>query len=148
MIARVKNREPLYHDIDIATSATPEEVMAIFESSDMGFLVVPTGLAFGTVTVVCPGEDRSKCVFEVTSFREDIETDGRRAVVSFTKDAYLDSIRRDFTMNALYMDLDTEEIYDPHGGVNDIKMGVIMIGWAGVAYVNSMLLHKVFERYK
>ena len=91
-------------DIDLATGLTPETV--IERATKAGLAVYPTGLAHGTVTVVADGAS-----FEVTTLRRDIETDGRRAVVAFTKDFSEDAARRDFTMNALYCSR-SGEIYD------------------------------------
>lgn len=82
-------------DIDIATTALPEETSRRAQTA--GFKTVPTGLAHGTVTVVVEGVP-----FEVTTLREDVETDGRHAQVRFGRDWARDAARRDFTMNALY----------------------------------------------
>lgn len=101
-------------DVDIATPLTPAEVMAKAELA--GLKVIPTGVDHGTVTVVSAGQ-----AFEVTTLRVDQETDGRHAVVTFTDDWAADAARRDFTLNALYMDLDGH-VYDPLGtGVADLK---------------------------
>src|SRR5262249_56551552 len=85
--------EPL-GDIDIATTAVPEEVVRRVEAA--GCKAVPTGIEHGTITVVADGQP-----FEVTTLREDVETDGRRAKVVFGRDWRHDAERRDFTMNAL-----------------------------------------------
>lgn len=100
-------------DIDIATDARPEVVMKIAESA--GHRAVPTGIDHGTVTVVVDDTPH-----EVTTFREDIATDGRRATVAFSTDMTEDARRRDFTMNALYADADGRVI-DPLGGLGDLK---------------------------
>ncbi|MEP9368626.1 CCA tRNA nucleotidyltransferase [Xanthobacter sp. VNH20] len=84
-------------EVDLATTALPEETMR--RARDAGLKAVPTGLAHGTVTVVADGTP-----FEVTTLREDVETDGRHAVVRFGRDWRADAARRDFTMNALYAD--------------------------------------------
>ncbi|MDD9923371.1 MAG: CCA tRNA nucleotidyltransferase [Boseongicola sp.] len=99
-------------DIDISTSATPEQVTGL--ADELGFRAVPTGIEHGTVTVVAHGVP-----FEITTFRRDVETDGRRAVVSFTDDIREDARRRDFTMNALYVDA-AGQLNDPLGGLPDI----------------------------
>lgn len=99
-------------DIDIATSARPEDATASFERANLK--VVPTGLDHGTITVVCDGTP-----FEITTFRKDIETDGRHAVVQFSDDVKDDARRRDFTINALYMDAEGH-VVDPLGGREDI----------------------------
>lgn len=99
-------------DIDMSTDARPEEVMHLTEAA--GLKAVPTGLDHGTVTVVASGAP-----FEVTTFRRDVQTDGRRAVVAFSKDISDDARRRDFTMNALYATGDGA-IIDPLGGLPDL----------------------------
>ena len=79
-----------------------------------GLKAVPTGIAHGTVTLVADGRG-----FEVTTFRRDVETDGRRAVVAFSDRIEEDAARRDFTMNALYATR-TGEVLDPVGGLPDL----------------------------
>ena len=100
-------------DIDIATDALPLRVVEL--ASGAGFRTVPTGIDHGTVTVIADGEPH-----EVTTFRRDVETDGRRAVVAFTEEVTEDAARRDFTMNALYADAEGN-ILDPIGGVADLR---------------------------
>lgn len=100
-------------DIDLATAALPEKVAQLAESAGMKF--VPTGIEHGTVTVVSGG-----VAHEITTFRQDVDTDGRRAVVRFGTDMRQDASRRDFTMNALYADRNGTVI-DPLGGLPDLK---------------------------
>ena len=100
-------------DIDIATSAPPEKVIALAEA--VGLRAVPTGLAHGTVTLVHDGQG-----FEVTTFRRDLATDGRHAEVAFSDDLREDAARRDFTMNAIYLGADGT-IKDPLGGSADLR---------------------------
>ena len=102
-------------DVDIATTALPEEVLALAERA--GLHAVPTGIEHGTVTVVA-----DKTAFQVTTLRRDIETFGRRAKVTFTTDWREDAMRRDFTMNALYCD-ESGKVHDPLGGYGDLKAG-------------------------
>ncbi|SPH23580.1 CCA-adding enzyme [Defluviimonas aquaemixtae] len=99
-------------DIDIATDARPERVLQLAERA--GIRAVPTGVDHGTVTLVAEGEPH-----EVTTFRRDVETDGRRAKVVFSTDIAEDAARRDFTMNALYADAGGE-VVDPLGGLADL----------------------------
>ena len=99
-------------DIDIATDADPHTVSDIAEKA--GFKVAPTGIDHGTVTVIAQGIPH-----EVTTFRQDIETDGRRAVVAYSPHIEDDAARRDFTMNALYARRDGTVI-DPLGGLPDL----------------------------
>lgn len=100
-------------DIDIATPFTPQEV--IQRLSVAGFKVIPTGIAHGTVTAT-----HGHRVYEITTLRADIRTDGRHAVVRFSRRWEEDATRRDFTMNALYMDRDGR-IFDYVGGLADIE---------------------------
>jgi poly(A) polymerase len=100
-------------DIDIATDAHPERVIALAEQA--GIKAVPTGIEHGTVTLVKNG-----IAHEVTTFRRDIETDGRRAVVAYASDISDDAARRDFTMNALYARPDGT-LVDPLNGLPDLQ---------------------------
>jgi poly(A) polymerase len=99
-------------DIDIATTTLPEETIRRAEAA--GFKMVPTGIEHGTVTAIAGGK-----AYEVTTLRADIETDGRRAKVSFGRDWKLDAERRDFTINALYAGADGT-VVDLVGGIADI----------------------------
>ena len=102
-------------DVDITTDAWPKQVSSLAQSA--GFDAVPTGIDHGTVTVVANGTG-----FEITTFRKDIETDGRRAVIAFADRLEIDAHRRDFTMNALYADRQGY-VTDPVGGVADLSAG-------------------------
>lgn len=99
-------------DIDIATSLTPDIVMARAHAA--GLKTIPTGLAHGTVTVLSGPSS-----FEVTTLRRDVATDGRHATVAFTTDWAADALRRDFTLNALYADC-AGWVYDYVGGWPDL----------------------------
>lgn len=99
-------------DVDIATTRTPQDVTSALEAA--GHRTIPTGIEHGTVTALVDGE-----TFEVTTLRSDVETDGRHAKVVFGKDWTEDARRRDFTMNALYMDA-TGKVFDPLGGYDDL----------------------------
>jgi len=101
-------------DIDIATRHAPEDVVAMLKEA--GIKVVPTGLRHGTVTAVLESGP-----VEVTTLRRDVETDGRHALVAFTDDWREDAARRDFTMNALYADPLTGEVFDYFGGLDDLE---------------------------
>lgn len=100
-------------DIDLATTATPEQSMAAARAAGLG--CVPTGLDHGTVTLLA-----DHVPFEVTTLREDVETFRRHAKVQFTADWAADARRRDFTINALYCRADGT-IEDPLGGIDDIR---------------------------
>lgn len=111
-------------DVDVATTATPDVVLRRARAG--GLRTVPTGLDHGTVTVIAEGRP-----FEVTTLREDIETDGRHAVVRFGRDFALDAMRRDFTINALYADR-RGMVHDHVGGRSDLAARrVRFIGDAG-----------------
>lgn len=99
-------------DVDIATSARPEEVVRLAKAA--GLKAIPTGLEHGTITVVSNGEPH-----EVTTFRKDIDTDGRRAVIAYSDNMRDDAVRRDFTVNALYVEADGT-LHDPLNGKPDI----------------------------
>ncbi|MHA6324471.1 CCA tRNA nucleotidyltransferase [Roseivivax sp. CAU 1753] len=101
-------------DLDIATDATPDET--IRAAQEAGLRAVPTGRDHGTITVVSGHEG-----FEVTTFRADIDTDGRHAVVQFSRDVAEDARRRDFTMNALYADRHGH-VLDPLGALPDLRV--------------------------
>jgi poly(A) polymerase len=100
-------------DVDLATPARPEEVVAALEKARIK--AVPTGIEHGTVTAVIPPRH-----FEITTLRRDVETDGRRARVAFDADWAEDAARRDFTINAIYLDPDGT-IHDPVGGLADLE---------------------------
>lgn len=100
-------------DVDMATTALPGEVAR--RSQAAGWKVVPTGIDHGTVTVVINGAP-----FEVTTLREDMETDGRHAVVQFGRDFAADAARRDFTINALSLDIEGR-VHDYCDGLADLS---------------------------
>ena len=104
--------EPV-RDIDLATTALPDAVTARAKSA--GLKVIPTGIEHGTVTIVADGAP-----FEVTTLREDIDTDGRRATVRFGRDFTADAMRRDFTINGMFVDAN-KNVHDYVGGLADIK---------------------------
>ena len=99
-------------DIDIATTATPEQTVAAARAA--GLKSIPTGIAHGTVTVMA-----DHVAHEVTTLRRDIATDGRRATIAFTSDWREDALRRDFTINALFCNGDGT-VFDFTGGMADL----------------------------
>lgn len=105
-------------DIDLATPVAPEDVIVRLEAAEIK--AVPTGIAHGTITAVALDE-----VIEVTTLRQDVSTDGRRATVAFTDDWQADAARRDFTINALYADPATGEVFDWFGGLADLDAGIV-----------------------
>jgi len=104
-------------DIDIASIFSPEEIKEKFKNTE--FKIIDTGIEHGSITAII---NSSK--FEITTLRKDIKTDGRHATVSFTDDWLKDSERRDFTINAIYMDK-KGKIYDPQNGRHDLNKGKI-----------------------
>ena len=100
-------------DIDIATILTSEEIIEKFK--DTSFKVLETGVKHGTVTLIS-----EKLKLEITTLRKDVETDGRHAEVEYIDNWKLDSERRDFTINAIYLDINGK-IFDPQMGLVDLK---------------------------
>ena len=101
-------------DIDAATPLEPTEVIARLDEARIRN--VPTGIDHGTVTAVLPGGP-----VEITTLRKDVSTDGRRATVAFSDDWKEDAARRDFTINALYVDPASLALFDYFGGLDDLK---------------------------
>ncbi|QQM31207.1 CCA tRNA nucleotidyltransferase [Martelella lutilitoris] len=127
-------------DIDMATTLVPEEVAA--RAKNAGMKPVPTGIAHGTVTVVCEGKP-----FEVTTLRADVETFGRHATVRFGTDWAEDAARRDLTINALYADRDGRVI-DLVGGLADIETRTVrFIGEAETRITEDYLRILRFFRF-
>ncbi len=104
-------------DIDLATSYEPQEVKQ--RLTNKSIKVVDTGISHGTVTAILNNKK-----FEITTLRKDIFTDGRHANVKFTTDWEADALRRDFTINAIYADIEGR-IFDPMQGVLDLQKGKI-----------------------
>ncbi|GAB5347963.1 CCA tRNA nucleotidyltransferase [Alteriqipengyuania sp. 357] len=101
-------------DIDAATPLPPEQVIEACTAA--GIRTIPTGIDHGTVTALPAGAP-----IEVTTLRHDVSTDGRRATIAFAQDWREDAARRDFTINALYVDPKTREIFDYVGGLADLE---------------------------
>ena len=102
-------------DWDLATSARPEDVQRLFRRT------VPVGIQFGTVGVL----DRDRRLHEVTTFRRDVQTDGRHAVVEFGASLDEDLARRDFTINAIAYSPTRDELRDPFAGRDDLARGIV-----------------------
>ena len=100
-------------DIDIATVLSTDEIKERFKNSN--FKVIETGTKHGTVTLVS-----EKLKLEITTLRKDIKTDGRHAEVEYIDNWQLDSERRDFTINSIYLDI-KGKIFDPQSGLVDLK---------------------------
>jgi tRNA nucleotidyltransferase (CCA-adding enzyme) len=104
-------------DWDLATAATPDEVRRVFGRR----FTVPVGVEHGTVGV----RDRSGGLHEVTTFRRDVRTDGRHAVVEFGASLDDDLARRDFTINAIAYHPRSQTLRDPYGGRADLERGIV-----------------------
>ena len=131
-------------DIDLSTTLVPSETVAALEAA--GLKAVKTGFEHGTVTAVSGG-----AAFEVTTLRRDVETDGRHAKVVFGTDWRDDAMRRDLTMNALYLSRDGT-LYDPLGGYEDLKARMVrFIGdpaeRIGEDYLRILRFFRFFARY-
>ena len=128
-------------DIDACTPLLPERVMTLLEVA--GIKVIPTGIEHGTVTAFYDGR-----TVEITTLREDIRPIGNRhADVAFTDDWDIDALRRDLTMNAIYMD-GQGDIYDPLNGLGDLKAGIVrFIGDAEVRIGEDALRILRFFRF-
>src|SRR3982750_1297375 len=98
-------------DWDLATAAKPPDVRKLFKRT------VPVGIEFGTIGVL----DHNNIMHEVTTFRRDVQTDGRHAVVEFGASLEEDLARRDFTINAIAYGPDTRELRDPFQGRADLE---------------------------
>ena len=126
-------------DIDLATPSRPEEVATALDK--VGIKVVPTGIAHGTVTAVVPPRH-----YEITTLRRDVETDGRHARVAFDADWTGDAARRDFTINAIYLDPDGT-LHDPVGGLADLAARrVRFVGEAATRIAEDVL--RVLRYYR
>ncbi len=128
-------------DIDIATIYTPDIVKE--RLSAKGIRAVDTGIEHGTITAI-----KDNKTFEITTLRKDIKTDGRHAVVAFTDDWAVDAHRRDFTMNALFADINGQ-VFDPTGrGIDDLKKKrVVFVGDAHERIKEDLLRILRFFRF-
>ena len=104
-------------DIDLATSIEPNDVKKRLSNKDIR--IIDTGISHGTITAIF-----NEIKFEITTLRKDIWTDGRHAEVQFTENWKQDALRRDFTINAIYADIDGQ-IFDPLNGMSDLENGII-----------------------
>ena len=115
-IRKILNKEKV-DDIDLATNLEPNQICEALKKNNINFH--ETGIKHGTITAII---DNYK--FEITSLREDVSTDGRHAIVKFSKDWRKDASRRDFTINSIYSDKEGN-LFDPFGGKNDLEKGII-----------------------
>ena len=131
-------------DIDLATILEPNEVKKKLNKKDIK--IIDTGISHGTVTAILNNKK-----FEITTLRKDISTDGRHAKVTFTSNWEEDALRRDFTINALYVDIEGR-IFDPLNGISDLQNGVIkFIGMADERiqedYLRILRYFRFFTQY-
>ena len=115
-IRKILNNENV-DDIDFAVNLKPNECIEALKKNNIKYY--ETGVDHGTLTAIIENDK-----FEITSLRKDLITDGRHAKVLFSRDWYVDSSRRDFTINSIYSDIDGN-LYDPFNGKKDLKIGKI-----------------------
>ena len=126
-------------DIDFASTATPDQVVTLAQAAGIKYL--PTGLQHGTVTLII-----DSVPFEITTLRRDEQTDGRHAVVAFTRDWEGDAARRDFSVNALYCNADGS-LFDPLGGMVDLEdRRIVFIGDADARIAEDYL--RIFRFFR
>ena len=119
-IRKIINKEKI-DDIDLAVNLNPAEVCSALNKENIKYY--ESGIEHGTITAIINNNK-----FEITSLRKDIDTDGRHAKVSFTKDWHEDALRRDFSINSIYADR-YGNLFDPFNGKKDLENGeIIFIG--------------------
>ena len=115
-VRKILNKENT-DDIDLATNLTPDQVKACLDNNKIKYF--ETGLEHGTITAKIDNQN-----FEITTLRKDVKTDGRHAIVEYTTNWEEDALRRDFTINSIYSDIDGN-LYDPNNGHKDLINGII-----------------------
>ena len=115
-VRKILNKENI-DDIDLATNLTPDQVKECLDNSKIKYF--ETGLEHGTITAKIDNQN-----FEITTLRKDVKTDGRHAIVEYTTNWEEDALRRDFTINSIYSDIDGN-LYDPNNGHKDLINGII-----------------------
>ena len=115
-VRKIINNENV-DDIDLATNLTPTEISQALKKKNIKFY--DTGITHGTITAII-----NETKFEITSLRKDVLTDGRHAKVKFSKDWSEDASRRDFTINAIYANINGE-LFDPFHGKRDLEQGEV-----------------------
>ena len=115
-VRKILNKENT-DDIDLATNLTPDQVKTCLDNSKIKYF--ETGLEHGTITAKIDNQN-----FEITTLRKDVKTDGRHAIVEYTTNWEEDALRRDFTINSIYSDIDGN-LYDPNNGHKDLINGII-----------------------
>ena len=115
-VRKIINNEKV-DDIDLATNLEPKQVCDALSRKDIKYY--ETGAEHGTITAII-----DEYLFEITSLRKDIQTDGRHAKVEFSKNWKEDASRRDFTINSIYSDKDGN-LFDPYNGKKDLENGYV-----------------------
>ena len=110
-------RKEIVDDIDLATNLNPHQTCEALKKDNINYY--ETGIEYGTITAVIDDYN-----FEITSLREDLKTDGRHAEVKFTNDWKKDALRRDFTFNSIYSDIEGN-LFDPFNGKKDLENGKV-----------------------
>ena len=115
-VRKILNNEKV-DDVDMATNLNPDEIKQVLKKKNIKFY--DTGITHGTITAII-----NETKFEITSLRKDVLTDGRHAKVIFSKDWSEDASRRDFTINAIYANINGE-LFDPFHGKRDLEQGEV-----------------------
>ena len=110
-------KKEVVDDIDLATNLNPQQVCEALKKDNIKYY--ETSIEHGTITALINNHK-----FEITSLREDVKTDGRHAKVKFSTDWKSDALRRDFTINSIYSDIDGN-LFDPFNGKEDLENGII-----------------------
>jgi poly(A) polymerase len=110
-------QKEIVDDIDLATNLNPQQICEALKCDNINYY--ETGVEHGTITAVIDDYN-----FEITSLREDLESDGRHAKVKFSTDWKKDASRRDFTINSIYSDIHGN-LFDPFNGKDDLENGVV-----------------------
>ena len=123
-VRKIINKEN-FDDIDLAVNLNPKDVCEALNKNDIKYY--ESGIEHGTITALI-----NNIKFEITSLRKDVDTDGRHAKVEFSDNWKEDASRRDFTINAIYADIDGS-LFDPFDGKKDLENGkIIFIGNAEI----------------
>jgi poly(A) polymerase len=116
-VRKIINKEN-FDDIDLAVNLNPKDVCEALNKNDIKYY--ESGIEHGTITALI-----NNIKFEITSLRKDVDTDGRHAKVEFSDNWKEDASRRDFTINAIYADIDGS-LFDPFNGKKDLENGKIL----------------------
>lgn len=122
LINKYLDKDIKIKDIDVATNLSPILVKKICQENNLK--TIDTGIEYGTITILLPYENNNDKIYEpieITTFRKDISTDGRRAEVEFARTLEEDLSRRDFKFNSIAINLKNDKIIDPNNGIEDIK---------------------------